>query len=114
MQSYPTNDMRFGLDVRGMDEVMNSMNQLGRGINSYELNQWAFIIESTAKQMCDESRNNIELNAQGNTLHFRYEDERSKECLLRAIERHLYLMPIMIQGIFRKLANDIRSGAFIQ
>jgi hypothetical protein len=114
MQFYPTNSMKFGIDVRGMDEVMNSINQFGRGINSYELNQWVFIVESTAKQICNNIRSNVELKAQGNTLQFSYEDERSKECLLRAIERHLYLMPIMIQGIFRKLANDIRSGAFIQ
>lgn len=106
--------MRFGIDISGMDDVMKSLRQLGRGVNSYELAQWASIIENTARHMCYEVKDNIEIKAQGNVLHFRYEDERSKECLLRAIQRHLDLMPTIIQSIFRKLANDIRSGAFIQ
>ena len=64
--------------------------------------------------MCYEVKDNIELKAQGNLLQFRYDDERSKDCLLRAIERHLNLMPMIIQAIFRKLASDLRSGAFTQ
>jgi hypothetical protein len=106
--------MRFGIDISGMDDVMKSLRQLGRGVNSYELAQWASIVENTSRQMCYEVKDDIELRAQGNVLHFRYEDERSKDCLLRAIQRHLNLMPIIIQGIFRKLASDLESGAFTQ
>lgn len=106
--------MRFRIDVHGMNDVMNPLRQQGRDMNAIELNQWAGIIESTAKQMCNEVRDSIELKTQGNMLHFRYEDETSKECLIRAIERHLYLMPAIVQGIFRKLLNDLKSGAFTQ
>jgi hypothetical protein len=102
--------MRFGIDVHGIDDIMNPLRQQGRDINTIELNQWAGIIESTAKQMCNEVKDSLELRAQGTILHFHYEDEITKQCLIRAIERHLYLMPSVIQGIFRKLLNDLRSG----
>jgi hypothetical protein len=104
--------MRFGIDVHGMDDIMNPLRQQGRDMNTIELNQWAAIIESTAKQMCNEVRDSLELRAQGTMLHFLYEDERSKECLIRAIERHLYLMPFIVQSIFRKLLSDLKSGAY--
>lgn len=106
--------MRFGIDISGMDDVMKSLRQLGRGVNSYELAQWASIIENTTRHMCYEVKDNIEIKAQDNVLHFRYEDERSKDCLLRAIQRHLNLMPTIIQSIFRKLASDLESGAYTQ
>jgi len=105
--------VRFGIDVHGMDDVMNSLRQHGRGINSFELAQWAGIVESTARHMCYEVKDNIELNAEGNFLHFSFDDEKSKECLTKAIERHLYVMPAIIQSIFRKLMNDIKSGALL-
>ena len=110
----PIISMRFGLDVHGMNDVMNSLRQRGRDMNTIELNQWAGIIENTAKQMCVDVRESIDLTARGSMLHFRYEDERSKECLIRAIERHLHLMPFIVQGIFRKLLTDLKSGACTQ
>jgi hypothetical protein len=106
--------VRFGIDVAGWDEVRASLNQLGRrDMNSIELNQWAGIVERTAKQICDDNER-IELKARDNTLHVRYEDEISRECLIKAIHRHLPLMPIIIQSIFRKLVSDLKSGAFTQ
>lgn len=106
--------MRFGIDIHGMDDIMSPLRQQGRDMNTIELNQWAGIIESTAKQMCNEVKDSLELRAQGTMLNFVYNDEMSKECLIKAIERHLYLMPNDVQGIFRRLRKDLRSGAFTQ
>ncbi len=104
--------VKFGFDVQGMDDVMKCLNALGKSINSYELNQWACIIETTAREEC--KTNTIRLTAEGYSIHVQYDDERSKECIIRAINRHVHLMPLLLQGIFRKLANDMRSGAFTQ
>lgn len=104
--------MKFGFDVQGMDDVMKSLNALGKGINSYELNQWACIIETTARKECN--TNSIKLTAEGYNIHIQYENEKSKECIIRAIHRHLHLMPLLLQGIFKKLATDLQSGAFTQ
>ena len=106
--------MRFGIDISGMDDVMKTLKQLGRGVNSYELAQWASIVESTAKQICKDVRYDIELKAVDSKLQVSYKDEKSKDCLIRAIQRHLNLMPMIIQAIFRKLASDLESGAFTQ
>lgn len=104
--------MKFGFDVKGMDDVKKTLEALGKGINSYELNQWACIVETTARQECN--TNNIKLTAEGYNIHIQYDDEKSKECIIRAINRHVHLMPLLLQGIFRKLADDMRSGAFTQ
>ncbi len=106
--------MRFGIDVGGWDEVRASLNQIGRrDMNSIELNQWVGIVERTAKQMCDDI-DKIELKAEGNTLHVRYEDDISKECLIKAIHRQLSMMPQVVQGVFRKLVSEIKSGKYAQ
>jgi len=99
--------MRFGIDVGGWDEVRAYLNRLGRrDMNSIELSQWAGIVERTAKQMCDDI-DKIELKAERSTLHLRFEDDITKECLIKAIHRHLPMMPTVVQGIFRKLVSDI-------
>jgi hypothetical protein len=55
--------MRFGIDVHGMDKIMKPLRQQGRDMNTIEVNQWASIVESTAKQLCNEVRDSIELRA---------------------------------------------------
>ena len=97
-----------------MNEVRNSHYEFVKDIDPKELSQWTEMVESMAKEICGDTKEDMELRADGNDLHIRYKETKSKECLIRAIERHLYLMPTIVQGIFRKLLNDLKSGAFTQ
>jgi hypothetical protein len=103
--------MKFRFRVKRMgDEVMNSLYEFGEGIEPEELSQWAEMVETTAKEICGDTKDDLELRAEGKDLHIRYKENKSKECLIRAIERHLNSMPILLQGVFNKLSNDIKSA----
>lgn len=102
--------MKFGIHLKRMhDEVRNSYYEFLKDIDPKELSQWTEMVESTAKQICGDTNDDMELRADGNDLHIRYKEAKSKECLIRAIERHLYSMPILLQEVFKKLADDIKS-----
>lgn len=101
--------MKFGIHVKRMEEVRNSHYELGKDIQPQELSQWTEMVERTAKEICGDTTDDMELRADGKDLHIRYKEDKSKECLIKAIERHLNSMPILLQDIFKKLADDIKS-----
>ena len=45
-------------------------------------------------------------------MRFGFKNQKSKECLIRAIDTHQNSMPSLLQGVFRKLADDIKAGRF--
>lgn len=102
--------MRFGIDSSGFDEAKKSTDKLIEGVNQQEYDKWTATVESTAKQMCNDTKNEIELKSQGKKLTWRYKDVKSRDCLIRAIEMHLSSMPLFLQGIFKKFAEDLREG----
>jgi len=104
----------FGIDSSGIDHAIKSTDKLIQGVNQQEYDKWTATVESTAKQICNDTKSDIELNAQGKKLSWWYKDTKSKDCLIRAIEMHLNSMPLFLQGIFKKFAEDLRAGRFNQ
>lgn len=98
-----------------MDGAIKAANTLADSIRPQAMNLWANTVETTARRLCNDTTNSIELkHTLDKHLRFGYKDEKSKECLVRAIETHLSSMPPLLQGVYRKLAEDIRTGKFNQ
>ena len=104
--------MEFGIKVKGMDDVMKSLDKLSKGIDPQELACWAKTCETMARKLCNDKLSDIILRSQGKELDISVKDKKSADCLVKAIESNLALMPLFIQGVFTKLASDLRQARF--
>ncbi len=104
--------MEFGIKVKGMDDIMRSLDKLSKGIDPQELSRWAKTCEAMAKKNCGDKLHDITLRAIDKELDISLKDKKSAKCLVRAIETNLPLMPLFIQGVFTKLASDLRQAKF--
>lgn len=104
--------MQFGIKVKGLDDIMRSIDKLSKGIDPQELARWAKTCETMAKKLCNDKLSDIILRTRGKELDVSLKDRRSADCLGRAIENNLPLMPLFIQGVFTKLASDLRQAKF--
>ena len=103
--------MPSGLDREEYSRVMKSIEELGEGIKLQELEKWTGTVEKTAKELCNDKTNSIMIrHTQNKELKFTLMDSKSKDCLIKAIEIHHPEMPILLQGVFNKLANDLKDG----
>ena len=91
---------------------MRSIDKLSNGIDPQELARWARTCETMAKKLCDDKLYGIILRSQGKELDVSLKDGKSADCLVKAIESNLPLMPLFIQGVFTKLASDLRQAKF--
>ena len=107
--------MWFAIDVSGLDKALKAANTLAGSIRPQAINLWATTVETTARRLCNDTANDIELKHTANKqLKFGYKDEKSKECLIRAIETHVDSMPPLLAGIFKNLVEEIKSGKYNQ
>ncbi|HJR84701.1 MAG TPA: hypothetical protein VJ772_04960 [Nitrososphaeraceae archaeon] len=102
--------MKFGLERKGFEEALKSLDDLAKGVHPDELAKWVRTIEATAKNLCNDSEDKIVFrHLQESELKFSVKDKKSRDCLVKAIETHIDAMPTMLQGFFRvlkyKLAN---------
>jgi len=104
--------VEFGIKVKGMDDVMRSLDKLSKGIDPQELARWASTCETAAKKICNDKLNYITLRARDKDLDFSIKDKKSARCLVKSIESNLPSMPLFIQGVFTKLASDLRIAKF--
>jgi hypothetical protein len=104
--------MEFGIKTKGMYDIMRSIDKLAKGIDPQELNRWAKTIETLAKKSCNDKFNDITLRSLDKELDLSIKDRKSAGCLVKAIEINLPLMPLYTQGVFTKLANDLRQAKF--
>lgn len=104
--------MEFGIKVNGKDDIMKSLDKLSKGIDPQELARWAKTCETMAKKLCNDKLHDITLRSQGKELDLSLKDKKSAECLVKAIESNIPLMPLFIQGVFTKLASDLRKSNF--
>jgi hypothetical protein len=91
---------------------MRSIDKLSKGIDPQELARWAKTCETMAKKLCNDKLYGIILRSQGKELDVSIKDRKSADCLVKAIESNLPLMPLFIQGVFTKLASDLRQAKF--
>ena len=78
--------MEFGIKVKGMDEIMRSLDKLSKGVDPQELEHWAKTCETMAKKLCNDNLYNITLRARDKELDLSIKDKRSANCLVKAIE----------------------------
>jgi hypothetical protein len=104
--------MEFGIKVNGTDDIMRSLDKLSKGIDPQELARWAKTCETMARKLCNDKLSDIILRSQGKELDVSLKDRKSADCLVKAIENNLPLMPLFIQGVFTKLAGDLRQAKF--
>ena len=104
--------MEFGIKVNGMDDVLRSLDKLSKGIDPQELERWAKTCETMAKKICNDKLHDITLRARDKELDLSIKDMKSAQCLVKAIETNLPLMPLFIQGVFTKLASDLKQAKF--
>jgi len=104
--------MEFGIKVKGMDDVLRSLDKLSKDIDPQELERWAKTCETMAKKICNDKLHDITLRARDKELDLSIKDMKSAQCLVKAIETNLPLMPLFIQGVFTKLASDLKQAKF--
>ena len=104
--------MKFGIKVKGMDDIMRSLDKLSKGIDTKELVRWAKTCETMARKLCNDRVSDIILRSQGKDLDISVKDKKSADCVIKAIESNLPLMPLFVQGVFTKLASDLRQAKF--
>jgi hypothetical protein len=104
--------MEFGIETKGMDEIMKSIDKLTKGIDPQELTHWSKRIEKIAKQLCNDKLSDITLRSHDKELDLSVKDRKSADCLIKAIETNLPSMPLFMQGVFSKLASDLREAKF--
>lgn len=104
--------MEFGIKVKGMDDIMRSLDKLSKGIDPQELTRWAKTCETMARKLCNDKLSDIILRSQGKELDISVKDKKSADCVVKAIESNLPLMPLFVQGVFTKLASDLRQAKF--
>lgn len=104
--------MEFGVKVKGMNNIMRSLDKLSNGIAPQELARWAKTCETMAKNLCNDKMHDITLRGRDEELDLSIKDKKSAECLVKAIESNLPSMPLFVQGMFTKLANDLRQAKF--
>ena len=103
--------MNPGIDEKGMDEVNKSIDKLP--VDPKELAEWTTKIEITAKQLCNDSADNIVFkHVDGVNLNFSVRDVQSRDCLIKALETHLPSIPKFLQGFFDVFRNDLKNVKF--
>ena len=103
--------MNSGIDEKEMDEVKKSINKLP--VDTKELAEWTNKIETTAKQLCNDSADNIVFkHLDGVNLNFSVRDVQSRDCLIKALETHLPAIPKLLQGFFDVFKNDLKNMKF--
>jgi len=95
-----------------MDDSMRSIDKFSKGIDPEELARWCKTCETGAKKICNDRLHDITLRSHGKELDISLKDKKSADCLVKAIETNLPLMPLFIQGVFTKLATDLRKANF--
>jgi len=103
--------MEFGIK-KGMDDIMGSLDKLSKGVDPQELSRWAKTCDTMVKKICNNRLSDIILRSQGKELDISIKDKKSADCLVKAIETNLLSMPLFIQGVFIKLASDLREAKF--
>lgn len=104
--------MEFGIKTSRIDDIMKSIDKLSNGIDPEELARWCKTCETAAKKLCNDKMHDITLRSLGKELDVSLKDKESADCLVKAVETNLPLMPLSIQGVFTKLASDLREAKF--
>ena len=105
--------MEFGIESKGMDKIMKSIDKLAIGLDPQELAQWARKIEAMARQLSKDSPNYIALkDTDGKELELSVKNRKSANCLVKAIETNIPSMSLFVQGVFSKLASELREAKF--
>ncbi len=104
--------MEFGIKVKGMDDITKAIDKLSKGIDPQELARWAKTCETMARKLCNDNLSDIILRSQGKELDISVKDKKSADCIIKVIESNLPLMPLFVQGMFAKLASDLRQAKF--
>lgn len=103
--------MNSGIDGKGKDDVKKSIDELP--VDPKELAEWTNKIEATAKQLCNDSSDNIVFkHVDGVNLNFSVQDVQSRDCLIKALDTHLPSIPKLLQGVFDVFRNDLKNVKF--
>jgi hypothetical protein len=90
-----------------------SPDQVSKTVKQEEISRWTSMIETTAREICGDTLNNITLrNTNATSFDLAIKDEKSADCLVQAIDRYIHSMPIFLQGVFQKLATEIKQAKF--
>jgi hypothetical protein len=89
---------------------MKSIDNTSKGIEPQQLARWAKTCETMARKLCNDKLSDIILRCQGKRLDVSVKDRKSADCLVISIEFNLSFMPLFVQGVFTKLACDLRQA----
>jgi hypothetical protein len=100
----------FEIVVKGLEKAIKSTNELEQ-IKERDLLHWTETIDSTAKQLCLDTDSSIGIKHMvGSKFHITLKNQQSIDCLINAIQIHLMSMPLLLRGMYSKLATNLNKG----
>lgn len=105
---------RIDVDIKGLDELQRTLEELQEGLTLPTLNRWCRKIESEAKTNCpQEYRESIQLRAVRISVDkFDIEfkaSERALPSVKEAIRTNLRLMPLTTKALFEVMLKKIEQ-----
>ena len=91
-------------------ELKNILNTIERiAVSQGEVAYWLKSIETTARHMCNKSENIVLEYDKGKNIKFFIKDDKSLDCLVKAIEILLPSIPEMLQGFFTVFKYNLKN-----
>jgi hypothetical protein len=101
----------YRLKDRTIQEMLLTLRKLPISVDI--LSYWIRSIETTAKNMCDDNKENIIFEyTPENPLKYYVKDSKSRDCLVRSVEIHLPLIPELLQGFFYVFKYNLKNIKF--
>ena len=104
--------MESGIKFKSMNEKTKAIDKFSKVSDSQELAWWAKTCETTARKLCNDRLSDIILRSKGKELDIAVKDKKLADCLVKAIENNLSLMPFFVQGVFTNLVRDLKQATF--
>jgi len=103
--------MGFRIDVKGLKEAQDMINDLGRGLDPNVFANWADTITRTAKLICNDPEcKRIKLkHTQRLGIEFEFADKEAIDCVISAIRQHMNSIPIVLAEVYKQTIIDLEN-----
>jgi len=99
------------MEVKGLKELQNPLNDLQDGISPNVLLDWAKTIEQTAKEICNDpdcKRMKFKYEQESGFV-FEVSDKEAVDCIIKAIQEYENSQSIIIREQFRILIEELEK-----
>ena len=99
------------MEVKGLDELQNHLNDLQRGADPNVFANWADTIEQIAKEICNDPDCQRIKFTHTQELGFKFEvaDKEALDCIIKAIQNYENSTPFIIKEMSNILIKELEN-----